>query len=172
MCTTTLATLQERTRGSTTLKEVASCPVPQALSRRNYPLVTYWTKEDWDKRLKKAFVPGQSDHSTAAKCPFIQKADGGPLSKAEWGRLNAFTRGVFNRLDPVPSTWMARSLVEQRISVYRTLILEFPYLGLGEGYWKAEKYVINQYPHWIAARKKNNKREGKNVRKRKAEEGV
>ncbi len=172
-CTSILGMLQNGSQGGGTLVADVGPPEPPVLNQADYPLVTYWLEDEWAKQRSKGMtlVHGQSTHSTAAKCAYIQKSDGTSLDEADWKRLNSVTRALFNGLNPVPESWLAHSSLTQRVTVYHTLIFTFPCLGFGNGYWKAEKYCVNQYPLWKSARHKENlKNEEENMRKRKAQE--
>ncbi len=172
-CTSILGMLQNGSQGGGSLVADVGPPEPPVLNQADYPLVTYWLEDEWAKQRSKGITPvhGQSTHSTAAKCAYIQKSDGTSLDEVEWKRLNSVTRALFNGLDPVPESWLAHSSLTQRVTVYHTLIFSFPCLGLGNGYWKAEKYCVNQYPLWKSARHKENlKNQEENMRKRKAQE--
>ncbi|PSR85710.1 hypothetical protein PHLCEN_2v5357 [Hermanssonia centrifuga] len=147
--------LQSGGHGGQSLASDIGAPSAPLLDRLDYPDIDHWREDDWDNRNTKGvtYLHEKPSQSTAGKCSFVQKADGGGLDPAEWKALNSTTRGLFNGLQPVPDSWMADSTMKQRLAVYDELIFRFPFLGFCNGYWKAEKYVINQYPLWKAARK-------------------
>ncbi|PSR73896.1 hypothetical protein PHLCEN_2v10254 [Hermanssonia centrifuga] len=125
------------------------------LQRQDFPNITYWTEDEWNTRQGKGvtLLCGKSDYSTSAKCNFIQTADGKSPTEAEWKGMHNAARAAFNGLESAPDSWMANSSTKQRLAVYDTLIGSFPFLGYCNGYWKVEKYVVNQYPLWKKARK-------------------
>ncbi|PSR92128.1 hypothetical protein PHLCEN_2v4773 [Hermanssonia centrifuga] len=171
-CTTLMSTLLKSCPGGTlALASQAGFPAPPLLDRINYPDVTYWESEDWRKHGTKGVTQlrGKVDRSTAAKCAFIQKADGAELSEEEWKTMHNMARAIFNGLSAAPESWLAHSTTEQRTTVYNELMFKFPFLSFCNGYWKAEKYVINQFPLWKNARKETIKMEEDNPRKRKAD---
>ncbi|THH01871.1 hypothetical protein EW026_g930 [Hermanssonia centrifuga] len=140
--------------GPALLSEVGF-PDPALLSRADYPQITYWSEDDW------------SNHCTKG----VTKADGTQLGEAEWKTMRRMTRAVFTGLKkPAPESWIAHSSMKQRVAVYNELIYIFPYLGLCNGYWKVEKYCINQYPLWKNARKDGSGNSGVPDQKRKAED--
>ncbi len=142
------ATLEGGNHGGQSLALVADVGAPPAplLKHTDFPNINHWAEDHWDNQDKKGITDLHRKPSqlTAGKCGFVQKANGGDLNAAEWKALNSATHCLFNSFQPVPESWMADSTMKQRLAIYNELISLFPFLGLCNGYWKAEKYVINQ----------------------------
>ncbi len=156
-CMTILAMLQnDSQRGHAPILSDASGTLPPPLlQREDFPKVTYWTEDEWTARQGKGttLLRGKCDYSTAAKCNYIETADGQSPTEAEWKAMHNAARAAFNGLESAPDSWMTNSSTNQRVAVYKTLIKSFPFLGYCNGYWKVKKYIVNQYPLWKKAQK-------------------
>ncbi len=105
--------------------------------REAYPNVDYWFVADWTDRESKGttnLTGGvNSEGATAAKCGFLQTADGELLSAEEFKELGKWARAEFMELElagNAPDKWLSGSTTQQCLKVYLALIRCFPYLGL------------------------------------------
>jgi hypothetical protein len=133
------------------------------LSRSDFPLIKFWTKEDWDSHkslLKdtsgaKGKGPERSSRGVNTRALYMENEDGTPISGATVGQMRAVARMVWIELfdrGKAPSSWGKASL-EARNLYHSELESRWAFLRLCENHWKVDALATANYSQWYLAHK-------------------
>ena len=123
-----------------------------------YPLVTWWTKDDWNDFIgnKNGNSPTGSDDpetegTVSRKFYFVQNKDGRTVSSTRLDKIRAFARGIFAEMvvqKVAPLSWNTGVPENLREDFCRRLEAKYPELSYCEDHWKANQIAILIYSNY------------------------
>ncbi|KAG0692770.1 hypothetical protein DFH29DRAFT_1008162 [Suillus ampliporus] len=114
----------------------------------DYPLVNFWTHEDFTKWDSAADAQGDQRGSS----PFLEHTNGDPVTASEQRTIMKTFRAVWFGLQQhgiAPISW-GRAIPDARNALYKEVSRIHPELALCDRYWKIEHVARDRYPSWAS----------------------
>ncbi|KAG2046770.1 hypothetical protein BDR06DRAFT_1025337 [Suillus hirtellus] len=118
------------------------------LRKEDYPLVNFWTQEDFKKWDSAADAQGDQRGSL----PFLGHTNGDPVTPSEQRAIMKTFRAVWFGLQQrgiAPISW-GRAIPDARNALYKEVSRIHPELTLCDRYWKIKHVARDRYPSWAS----------------------
>ncbi|KAG2048170.1 hypothetical protein BDR06DRAFT_1073448 [Suillus hirtellus] len=118
------------------------------LRKEDYPLVNFWTQEDFKKWDSAADAQGDQRGSL----PFLEHTNGDPVTPSKQRAIMKTFRAVWFGLQQrgiAPISW-GRAIPDARNALYKEVSRIHPELTLCDRYWKIEHVARDRYPSWAS----------------------
>ena len=119
------------------------------LSRSDFPLVKFWTREEWNayNTARKDSTSAEVDNSRGAPTDYIEEVDGTPFSSATIAKIRHLARsiwiGAFQR-GKAPKTW-GNASKELRDEYFYEMESHWGILCYCQNHWKANTLATLAY---------------------------
>jgi hypothetical protein len=139
-----------------------SPPSLPPLLRSDFPLVKFWTRQEWDdhesrskdfstlRRKGGTRGPGRYSKGVNVRTCYIEKEDGTPVCGDTAGKIRAFARQIWVELyerGNAPGTWGQASLAASNKYI-REMENRWPVLRYCEDHWKVHALATLNYSQW------------------------
>jgi hypothetical protein len=130
----------------------ASCEMQAPLSQSDFPLVKFWTREDWNayNSARKDSSSTDIDDTRGGPTDYIEDANGAPVSAKTITRMRLLARsiwiGAFER-GKAPKTWGDASKELQDEYLYE-MESHWGVLRYCQNHWKADILATLAYSPW------------------------
>jgi hypothetical protein len=151
-----LDVLQSKTACSTNVTAVP--PI-----RSDYPLIKFWTKQEWTKYCSNDSDVTSTTDKTRGKTRaaqgvnvtmcFVEHKDGTVVDGHVASNIRQCARSAWVHLannDKAPTKWRSASMLVIR-SYHEELYRRFPFLQYCDNDWKAEQIAMDNYPSWYSS---------------------
>ncbi|KAG2109537.1 hypothetical protein DEU56DRAFT_985454 [Suillus clintonianus] len=128
--------------------DAIDCNPVTGLRKEDYPLVNFWTHEDFKKWDSAADAQGDQRGSL----PFLEHTNGDPVTASEQRAIMKTFRAVWFGLRQrgiAPISW-GRAIPDARNALYKEVSRLHPELALCDRYWKIEHIARDRYPSWAS----------------------
>lgn len=118
------------------------------LRKEDYPLINFWTHNDFKKWDNAADAQGDQRGSL----PFLEHTNGDPVTPSEQRAIMKTFRAVWFGLRQrgiAPISW-GRAIPDARNALYKEVSRIHPELALCDKYWKIEHVARDRYPSWAS----------------------
>ncbi|KAG2744449.1 hypothetical protein P692DRAFT_201808405 [Suillus brevipes Sb2] len=118
------------------------------LQKEDYPLINFWTHDDFKKWDNAADAQGDQQGSL----PFLEHTNEDPVMPSEQHAIIKTFRAVWFGLQQrgiAPISW-GRAIPDARNALYKEVSRIHPELALCDKYWKIEHVARDRYPSWAS----------------------